>query len=99
MRENFSARDGDDVHRRDTIQEQASLSERFGLTVLYSAPNKTEYLEIVRGLAERKAIKLPVEELESGAEAFALEKGGRSARCAEQYTNRLLAEQNQKELE
>ena len=99
VRENFSARDGDDVHRRDTIQEQASLSERFGLTVLYSAPNKTEYLEIVRGLAERKAIKLPVEELESGAEAFALEKGGRSARCAEQYTNRLLAEQNQKELE
>lgn len=98
VRESFSDRDGDDIHRRDTIQEQMSLSERFGLTVLYSTPNKSEYLEIVRGLAERKAITLPVEELESGAEVFALEKGGRSARCAEQYTDRLLAEQNQKEL-
>ncbi len=98
VRESFSDRDGDDIHRRDTIQEQMSLSERFGLTVLYSTPGKAEYLEIVRGLAGSKGIELPTDELESGAEVFALEKGGRSARCAEQYTDRLLAEQNLKDL-
>lgn len=98
VKESFSDRDGDDIHRRDTIQEQMSLSERFGLTVLYGAPDKNEYLEIVRGLAARKGIGLPAEELEKQAEVFALEKGGRSARCAEQFTNRILAEQNQKDM-
>lgn len=98
VKESFADRDGsDDVHRRDTIQEVTSLSERFGLTVMFSTPNKPTYLEIVRALAEMKGITMPVSELESRAEVFALEKGGRSARAAEQFTNSIFVEQNLKD--
>ena len=52
VKESFSDRDGDDIHRNDTIQELLSLSERFGLTVQFSKPNKELYLKIVKSLAE-----------------------------------------------
>ena len=90
IKENFGDRDGDDVHRNDTLQETLSLSERFGLVVLFSKPNKTLYLEIVRELAERNNIKLNPDELDIKAEAFALRRGNRSARCAEQFIASLM---------
>ena len=90
VKENFSDRDGDDVHRNDTLQETLSLSERFGLVVLYSKPSKALYLQIVRELAEKHGVGLDVKELELQAEAFALKKGSRSARCAEQFIQSLL---------
>ena len=90
IKESFSDREGDDVHRNDTLQETLSLSERFGLTVLFSKPNKALYLEIVKELAKRFEIKMNEKELEIQAEAFALRKGNRSARCAEQFINSLL---------
>lgn len=90
IKESFSDRDGDDVHRNDTLQETLSLSERFGLVVLFSKPNKALYLEIVRELARRKGVTLSGEQLDLQAEAFALKKGSRSARCAEQFIDSLL---------
>ena len=90
IKENFGDREGDDVHRNDTLQETLSLSERFGLVVLFSKPNKALYLEIVRSLADKFHITMPKAELEIKAEAFALRKGNRSARCAEQFINSLL---------
>ena len=92
VRESFSSREGDDVHRRDTMEEMLSLSARFGLTVLFSRPAKALYLEIVRTLAAEKGIPLPTEELDRLAEAFALAKGGRSARVAAQFVDKLLTE-------
>ena len=90
IKESFGDRDGDDVHRNDTLQETLSLSERFGLTVLFSKPNKQLYLKIVHELAKRVGITMDKTELEVQAEAFALRKGNRSARCAEQFINSLL---------
>ena len=90
VKESFGDRDGDDVHVNDTLQETLSLSERFGLTVLFSKPDKKLYLTIVRELAKRFEISMDVRELELQAEAFALKKGSRSARCAEQFINSLL---------
>lgn len=90
IKESFSDRDGDDVHRNDTLQETLSLSERFGLVVLFSKPNKALYLEIVRELAARRGVQMSGEELDLQAEAFALKKGSRSARCAEQFIDSLL---------
>jgi predicted AAA+ superfamily ATPase len=90
IKESFGDRDGDDVHRNDTLQETLSLSERFGLVVLFSKPSKQLYLEIVRELAEKYSIELPQAQLEIQAEAFALKKGSRSARCAEQFIDSLL---------
>ncbi len=90
IKESFGERDGDDVHRNDTVQETLSLSERFGLTVLFSKPDKRLYLEIVHQLAERNRITMERSELDIKAEAFALRRGNRSARCAEQFIESLM---------
>jgi len=41
-------------------------------------------------LAQKHGINMPISELEVEAEAFALKKGSRSARCAEQFVQSLL---------
>lgn len=89
--EKFSDRSGDDIHRNETIQEIVSLSNRFGLQITFSKPDKAAYLQIVRGLAELHKINIPVQELEKEAERLALERGGRSARLAKQYIDSLLS--------
>ena len=90
VRETFSDREGGEVHRNDTMQETLSLSERFGMTVLFARPNKQLYLEIIRELAAKNNIKMDIAELETRAEAFALNRGTRSARCAEQFIESLM---------
>ena len=91
VKETFSGRsDADDVHHNDTVQELMSLSDRFGLTVYFEKPDKALYLDIVRTLAEKNGLKIDVKELEVKAEAFALNKGSRSPRAAEQFINSLL---------
>lgn len=91
IKESFSDREGDDVHRNDTMQEILSLSRRFGLHVTFSKPDKQTYLHIVASLASRSGLTIPKEELELLAERFALERGGRSARLAGQFVDSLLA--------
>lgn len=90
VKESFADRAGDEVHRNDTMQELWSLSERFGLTVLFQKPDKKLYLEIVRQLAENKGVQMDAAQLDLLAEAYALKRGGRSARAAEQFTDSLL---------
>ena len=90
VRETFSDREGGEVHRNDTMQETLSLSERFGMTVLFARPNKQLYLEIIRELAAKHHITMDISELEIKAEAFALNRGTRSARCAEQFIESLM---------
>lgn len=90
VKESFAEREGSDVHRNDTVQETLSLSERFGLTVLFAKPEKKLYLEIVNELAARNGVKVDPEELARAAEEFALRRGYRSARCAEQFIYSLL---------
>ena len=89
IKETFSAREGDEVHRRDTIEEQTSLSARFGLTVLFVKPDKKLYLEIVDALAKEAGIEMDETELHRQAEVFAIAKGGRSARQARQFVDQL----------
>ena len=90
VRECFDDREGSDVHRNDTMQELLSLSARFGLTVRFEKPNKSLYLQIVRELAAKKGVQKDMTQLEIEAEAFALSRGHRSPRCAEQFVNSLL---------
>lgn len=90
VRETFSDREGDDIHRGETMQEMVSLSERFGLHVTFQKPDKATYLEIVRRLAEDRGVALETGTLEALAERFALERGGRSARAARQFVDSLL---------
>lgn len=91
IKETFSDRDGDDIHRNDTMQELVSLSERFGIHVTFSKPNKATFLHIVHHLAEESGIEMPKDELDLLAERFALERGSRSARLARQFIDSLLS--------
>lgn len=93
IKEKFSDREGDDVHRNDTMQELISLSERFGIHVSFSKPNRETYLRIVRHLAREAKINMSETELDAGAERFALERGGRTARLARQFIDGLLSMQ------
>lgn len=90
VKESFSDREGDDIHRNDTIQELISLSARFGLTVNFSKPDKKAYINIVSQLAKKNGITMDENELAVKAESFALSGSGRSARTAKQFVNSLI---------
>ena len=68
-----------------------SLSDRFGLRIYFEKPDKALYLYIVRKLLEKYGIE-PDEDTDRQAEAFALSKGGRSPRTAEQFARLASAE-------
>ena len=85
LRENFADRNGDDLHRNDTIQESLSLADRFGLTINFMLPDKARFLEIVAQLARQRNIEEYLPQLELGAEQWAMVHGGRSPRAAQQY--------------
>lgn len=87
IRESFADRGSDDVHANETIQQQTSLSDRFGITLPYMVPKRDAYLQIVAKLAQ--GTDVPEEELFAGAERYALERGGRSGRVARQYVDQL----------
>ncbi len=93
VKESFSSREGDDVHRNDTMQEIISLSERFGIQVTFQKPNKQTYLGIVHHLAREKGVQMEESQLDLLAERYALNRGGRSARAATQFVDGLLAKQ------
>jgi predicted AAA+ superfamily ATPase len=93
VKETFSDRDGDDIHRNDTMQEIISLSERFGIQITFQKPNKQTYLDIVRHLADERGVAYDPAKLEIEAERFALGRGGRSARAATQFVDSLIAAQ------
>ena len=86
VEENFSSR-MNSVHMGDSEEELLSLSDRFGITVLFAATNKQEYLAIVRAVAADMGLKTPAEILESLAERWALVRGGRSPRRARQFVD------------
>ena len=52
VRETFSDRLGDEVDANETIQEKTSLSERFGLRVLFQELTKPQFMNLIRQLAK-----------------------------------------------
>ena len=84
IHETFSDRGDDDVHRNETMQEQLSLSDRFGLSVNFFKPDKEKYLAIVNALAKQYGVS-ETADLDLMAERYALERGGRSPRVARQF--------------
>jgi predicted AAA+ superfamily ATPase len=79
--------DRDDVHLRDNLQEKRSLADRFGLTIVYSSPEKDEYLSIVEGLAKKAGVDMKEDELKAAALTWELRHGGRSGRTARQFVD------------
>jgi hypothetical protein len=85
MRDNQAAQviDGE-LHPGEAIEEQISLSDRFGLWLSFYPFDQNEYLVLVDALfpevADRQA-------LHQSAIRFALGKGGRSGRAAQHFYN------------
>ena len=92
IRETFADRQGDDVHRRDTLETITSLSDRFGLEITFSVPDRDEYLDIVDELAADCGLQIAPDELHMLAERFALRRNGRSPRTARQFIQMQIAE-------
>ena len=88
INERFEDRQGTDIHINETIQEQTSLSDRFGLSILFSKPDKDEYLKIVHHLMKEYEVR-ETENIDLLAEKYALERGGRSGRTARQFVESL----------
>ena len=91
IKESWADREGGDVHRNDNMQEALSLSERFGISLVFSAPNQSEYLSIVRGILERNGVEC-TPELEKRAIVWQMNYGGRNPRLAKQFAASVLAE-------
>ena len=85
VKESFSGREGDEVHLADTLDEAASLSDRFGITVTFLSPNRKKFNEIVLLLAKDKGLELPEGELLEQANIWATRKSNFSPRCARQF--------------
>ncbi len=94
VREMFSDRSGDDIHSNETIQEQRSLSERFGLSVSFFKPDKEQYLQIIHALQEPYGLQMDEQKLDLAAERYALQRGGRSPRVARQFMEYLKSKEN-----
>lgn len=84
IKENWADRDGSEVHKNDHMQETLSLSERFGISLVFSSPNQKEYLNIVSGLLDTYGVRM-TPEIEKEAVMWQMRYGGRSARCAKQF--------------
>lgn len=92
VREKFSDKVdlSDDLHSNDTVQEKLSLAARFGVQVYFGAPDKKEFLSIVKGLAKKQGMAVEEDELALRANQWELSHGGRSGRAARQLLDDMM---------
>ncbi|MCH1978151.1 ATP-binding protein, partial [Lawsonibacter sp. OA9] len=95
VREKFSDKEErrDDLHSSDTVQEKLSLVSRFGVSIFFCAPDKKEFQNIVKTLADRYHVNMPEEKLLLEANKWELSHGGLSGRTAQQFIDYLLGQQ------
>lgn len=91
VKENFSERQGDEVHARDTVEEKLSLADRFGITITFPSPDQKAYLQIVQGLADQRGLVVEEDELHRLALCWEMMHNGRSGRTARQFVDYLEA--------
>ncbi|HEY3911705.1 MAG TPA: ATP-binding protein [Stellaceae bacterium] len=73
------------INPAEAVEEQVSLSDRFGLWLGFHNLDQATYLAIVRGYAERYGLTLPAEQLQAEAGEWAITRGSRSGRVAWQF--------------
>lgn len=87
IKETVADRQGAEMHLNDQMQETLSLSERFGISLVFSAPNQKEYLNIVSTLLKKHGYDMNAD-IEKAAVVWQMNYGGsRSGRCAKQFVN------------
>jgi len=93
VREKWQDRESE-VHENDILNEKLSLSERFGLTLMYNNPTQAEYLTIINELAAQAGLNITKENLRRKALQWSKWNNGYSGRSAKQFVNQLLKEKN-----
>ena len=91
VREKYSDKQerDDDLHTNDTVQEKLSLSYRFGVSIYFGRPDKKEFDNIVKVLADKQGVSMSEDELLLEAGRWELTHGGMSGRCAQQFIDHL----------
>lgn len=90
VRETFSDRLGDEVDATETIQEKTSLSERFGLRVIYHELTKPQFLAMIRELADIRKVAVDPDLLMSLAVRWDARNPNRTPRSAVQFIDSLV---------
>ncbi len=92
VRETFKDKQDRDeeLHTNDTVQEKLSLVARFGVTIYFGRPDKQQFQQIVKVLAERSDIQMNEQDLFLEANKWELSHGGLSGRTAQQFVDYLL---------
>lgn len=80
-----------EVHGNDGMQERLSLSDRFGLSITFTAPDKETFLNIVRGIVEQEHLLIDEDVLVEEALRWDVRQKGRSGRVARQFVNYITA--------
>lgn len=83
-----------EIYGNDGLDERISLSDRFGLKLHFLKPLQSEYLEVVRFLAEKNGLEPDDPNLEKEALAFAQRQGHRSPREAKLFIRKYLSAEN-----
>jgi predicted AAA+ superfamily ATPase len=81
-----------EVHGQDTMQEKLSLSDRFGIRVVFPSPDQRRYLAVVESLANQRGLSLDPDVLRRRALQWAEWHNGRSGRTARQFIDHLQGE-------
>lgn len=89
IRETWDDRNGDELHRQDSVNEKISLADRFGIVLTFVSPNQEEYLRIVAELALKAGIVMEQVELRQQALRWEMSHSGRSGRVARQFVDDL----------
>lgn len=86
----------DEINSNDAKQEKLSLVSRFGLKILYTEPNKQNYLDIIDGLKESYGLDIETAELHRLALQWEIRNGGFSGRTAKQFIYHLLGKKDER---
>ena len=81
-----------EIHGQDTMQEKLSLSDRFGIRVVFPSPDQRRYLAVVESLAQQRGIQIDPETLRRRGLQWAEWHNGRSGRTARQFVDHLEGE-------
>ncbi|MBR5273372.1 MAG: ATP-binding protein [Clostridia bacterium] len=92
IKETFESRQGDELHINDSVQEELSLSDRFGIVITFINPDRKQFFDILDAMAQDRGLNLSKEELHTLAERWSLQKGGRSPRGAKQFIDALCSD-------
>lgn len=95
VREKWQDRESE-IHENDILNEKLSLSERFGLTLMFNNPSQAQYINITEELAKKEGIDIESEKLKTEALKWSKWNNGRSGRSARQFINQLLKENHLK---